>query len=99
MDPAVYVLLAIIIVTIPILVKEIKDIHKAISNTHGQCDKISERQTVVETKLDIYLDHAGFDVHKVNRVIKEHMEELKQNDNPSIGCIKVKELYRAVKEV
>lgn len=93
MDP-VYVLLAIIVVLIPIFVKEIKDIHKMIHNTHSQCDKINERETIVETKLDIFLEHSGFDVPKVNRTIKEHMEELKQNDKPSVGCINVKELYR-----
>lgn len=94
MDPAVAVLLALIIVAIPLLVREFKDIRKALANTHSQCDKINERQTIVETKLDIFLDHSGFDVSKVNRTIKEHMEELKQNDKPSVGCIKVKELYR-----
>lgn len=95
---AVYVLLSIVIaiitVAIPLFVNAIKDLNKAVNNTHGQCDKINDRQTVVETKLDIFLHHAGFDVHKVNKVIKEHMEELKQNDKPSIGCINVKELYR-----
>ena len=97
MDPT-YVLLAIVIailtVFIPMFVREVKDLHKAIDNTHSQCDKINERETVVETKLDIFLDHAGFDVPKVNRTIKEHMKELKKNDRPSVGCINVKELYR-----
>jgi len=94
MDPAVYVLLVIVVVLIPIFIKEIKDIHKMISNTHSQCNKISERETILETKLDIFLEHTGFDINKVNRTIKEHMDELKKNDKPSIGCINVKELYR-----
>jgi hypothetical protein len=92
MEPtAIYVLLAIVIalvtVGIPLFVNAIKDINKAIS-------KISEREVAVETKVDILLEIAGLDNHKVNRTIKEHMEELKKNDKPSVGCINIKELYR-----
>jgi hypothetical protein len=97
-NAAVYVLLSIVIaiitVCIPLFVNAIKDLIKAIGNTHGQCDKISERQVAVETKVDILLEIAGLDNHKVNRTIKEHMEELKQNDKPSVGCINIQELYR-----
>lgn len=93
MDP-VYILLTVIGILTPVLAFEIRDLRKGINNTHSQCDKINDRQTAVETKLDIFLYHAGFDVNKVNRTIKEHMEELKQNDKPSVGCINVKELYR-----
>lgn len=93
MDP-VYILLAVIGILVPVLAFEIRDLRKGISNTHSQCDKINDRETVVETKLDIFLDHAGFDVNKVNRTIKEHMDELKKNDRPSVGCINVKELKK-----
>jgi hypothetical protein len=99
MEPAaIYVLLVIVIaiitVGIPLFVNAIKDVNKAIRNTHGQCDKISERQVAVETKVDMLLEIAGLDNHKVNRAIKEHMEELKNNNQPSVGCINMKELYR-----
>jgi hypothetical protein len=98
-NAAVYVLLSIVIaiitVGIPLFITAFKDVHKAIRNTHGQCDKISERQVATETKVDILLEIAGLDNHKVNRTIKEHMEELKQNDKPSVGCININELYRA----
>jgi hypothetical protein len=56
--------------------------------------KLSTRMTVVETKMDIYLDHIGFDVPKVNETIKKNMKELKKNNRPSVGCINIKELYR-----
>ena len=97
MDP-VYILLAVIGILVPVLAFEIRDLRKGIANTHSQCDKITEREIVVETKLDIFLDHAGFDVPKVNKTIKEHMNELKKNDKPSVGCINVKELYRTKPE-
>jgi len=58
-------------------------------------NKTADRTTYIETKVDIYLEHAGFDVHKVNSAIKNHLDELMQNDRPSVGCINVKELYRA----
>jgi len=57
-------------------------------------NKMASRTTYVEAKVDIYLDHAGFDVQKVNRTIKDHIEELMQNNGPSVGCINVKELYK-----
>jgi hypothetical protein len=41
------------------------------------------------------LEIAGLDNRKVNRAIKEHMDELKNNNKPSIGCINIQELYRA----
>ena len=86
MDPA-YVLLAVIVVVIPLAVKAFKEVV-------NHCNKIDQRMTVVETKLDIFLDHNGFDVSKVNKTINEHIGELKKNDKPSVGCINVKELYR-----
>jgi hypothetical protein len=98
MDPAITVLLAVITsmiaVGMPLLVREFKDMRKLHDNTHSQCDKLNDRQTIVETKLDMLLDAGGFDIHKVNRTIKEHMEELKENDKPSIGCIDIKKLYK-----
>ena len=63
-----------------------------ISNRIG---KLTDRQTIAETKLDIFLDCQGFDIHKVNKAIKENMEELKKNDKPSVGCINTKELRKA----
>jgi hypothetical protein len=103
MEPAaIYVLLSIVIaiitVAIPLFVNAIRDVNKSISNTHGQCDNIKERQIASETKLDILLEIAGLDNHKVNKAIKEHMEELKDNNKPSIGCINMKELYRDKEE-
>ena len=55
---------------------------------------VGTRLTVVETKMDIYLDHSGFDVPKVNETIKKNIKELKKNNRPSVGCINVKELYK-----
>jgi hypothetical protein len=98
MDPAITVLLALITtmmaIGIPLLVKEFKDMRKLHDNTHSQCDKLNDRQTIVETKLDMLLDSSGYDIHKVNRAIKENMEELKHNDKPSIGCIDIKKLLK-----
>lgn len=93
MDP-VYILLTVIGILTPVLAVEMRDLRKGITNTHSQCDKIDTRQTILETKLDIFLDHSGFDVQKVNKTINEHMEELKKNNKPSVGCINIKELYR-----
>ena len=98
-NAAVYVLLSIVIaiitVAIPLFVNAIKDINKAVNNTHDQCDNLKEREIAVETKLDMLLEIAGLDNRKVNRAIKEHMDELKNNNKPSIGCINIQELYRA----
>ena len=74
--------------------KELTQLHASIQNTHSQCDKIKDREIINETKLDMLLDEKGFDIRKVNKAIKEHMDELKENNTPSIGCINVKELYR-----
>jgi hypothetical protein len=72
----------------PLLVKEIKEIHKTIN-------KHENDQTRVETKLDIFLEHSGFDMPKVNKAIKEHMAELAEDGKPSVGgCINIKELYK-----
>lgn len=57
-------------------------------------NKMSDRTTYIETKVDIYLEHAGFDVRKVNSSIKDHIDELMQNGRPSAGCINIKELYK-----
>jgi hypothetical protein len=86
MDPT-YILLAMIVVLIPIVYKAFKDMS-------NHCNKVNNRVTVVETKLDIYLEHTGFDIGKVNKAIKENIEEIKQNGSPSVGCINIKELYR-----
>jgi hypothetical protein len=103
------VLTTILGVGTPLLVKGLKDINKAVDGRvnklaekhEADCDeltdkfdKIKESQIVVETKLDIFLQHEGFDVPKVNKAIKEHMDELKENGKPSVGgCINITELY------
>jgi hypothetical protein len=84
---AAYVLLAVVIALIGVVAKIIHGIHK-------KCHETSEGLIAVETKMDIYLEIAGLDVQKVNRAIKEHKDELKQNGKPSVGCINIKELYR-----
>ena len=56
--------------------------------------KMSDKCTYLEAKMDIYLDHAGFDVQKVNSTIKDHLVDLMKNNRPSVGCINVKELYK-----
>jgi len=56
--------------------------------------RISERLVSVETKVDIYLDHTGFDLRKVNRAIRQHEEDLKGNNNTSVGCIDITKLYK-----
>lgn len=56
--------------------------------------KYGERLMYVETKMDIYLDHVGLDVRKVNGAIKTHLEELKKSNGPTVGCINTKELYK-----
>jgi len=86
MDPT-YVLLAIVIALIGVGAKALSDVHK-------KCDRTSEGLVGVKAKLDILLHLGGLDLHKVNRAIKEHMNELKQDGEPSVGCIKVEELYR-----
>jgi len=44
--------------------------------------------------VDMLLDHSGFDMRKVNRAIKDNLDEIKRNDKPSVGCINMKELYK-----
>jgi len=86
MDP-VYVLLSVVIAMIAVGAKGLNDLR-------NKANRNSEGIIAVETKLDILLEIGGLDTHKVNRSIKEHMEELKQNGKPSIGCINIKALYR-----
>jgi hypothetical protein len=100
MDPALVILSGIVTVAIGLFVNALRDIRKDLKremdNTHGQCNKISERQAVVETKVDMLLDHSGFDMRKVNRAIKDNLDEITKNDKPSVGCISIKELYKEV---
>lgn len=56
--------------------------------------KDTVRLVKLETKMDIYLEHAGFSVPKIDRAIKQHMEELQQNDRPAVGCINISQLYK-----
>jgi hypothetical protein len=103
MSPEVTVLLALLTtamgIGIPLIVKEFKELRGRLEKANDQSHKISNRQTIVETKLDMLLDHEGFDIHKVNKAIKEHkeeLEEMQENGRPSVGCINVKELYKEV---
>lgn len=95
MSPEVAVLLALLTtllaVGVPLVVKELKELRT-------KNEKITNRQTRVESYLEILLDHSGFDMHKVKSKIREHqkeLEELQTNGSPSIGgCINPKELYK-----
>jgi hypothetical protein len=72
-------------------------IARAFSKANDERHKISDRQIITETKLNMLLHHAGFDIPKVNKAIKEHkeeLEELQNNGSPNIGCINIKDLYR-----
>jgi hypothetical protein len=97
MDPAVVVLSGIVTVAIGLFVSALRDLRKDLKkesdNTHSQCANITERQAVVETKVDMLLGHSGFDMRKVNRAIKDNLDEIKKNNQPSVGCINIKELY------
>ena len=86
MDP-IYVLLAIVVVLIPIAFKAFNTLGK-------KCEATNTRLTMVETMLAIYLHHAGFDVPKVTKAIKENMKEIEQNGGPTVGCIDISKLYR-----
>jgi len=104
------VITTIIGVGTPLLIKEMKDLHKAVNGkvkdlaAKHDCDidqvqdnyeRIKDNQIVVETKLDIFLAHSGFDIPKVNKAIREHIDELKENGKPSVGgCMNINELYR-----
>jgi hypothetical protein len=86
MDSA-YVLLIVVVALIGIAAKAIHDVRK-------KCDKTSEGLIGVKAKLDLLLELGGLDIHKVNKAIKDHINELKQDGAPSVGCINIKELYR-----
>jgi hypothetical protein len=86
MDPA-YIVLVVVIALIGIGAKALNDLR-------NKCDKTNDGLISVKTKLDILLEIGGLDPHKVNKAIKEHMDELKQDGQPSVGCINIKELYR-----
>lgn len=86
MDPA-YVLLVVVVALIGIAAKALNDVR-------NKCNKTSDGLIAVKSKLDILLEVAGFDIHKVNRSIKEHKDELEEDGAPSVGCINIKELYR-----
>ena len=73
------------------LISVVVGVFKSLSQ---KVSKLSDKCTYVEAKVDIYLDHAGFDMQKVNSAIKTHLDELMQNGRPSVGCINVKELYK-----
>jgi len=86
MDPT-YILLAVVVALIAVAAKALGEIHK-------KCDKATEGLVFVKAKLDILLEIGGLDTHKVNKAIDEHMDKLKQNGEPTVGCINIKELYR-----
>jgi hypothetical protein len=94
MSPEVAVLLGVITtilgVGIPLIVR-------AFSRANDERHKIQLHQVRFQTMVEMLLDHAGFDMHKVNKAIKQHEEELKQlqtNGGPSLGCIDTKQLYK-----
>jgi len=59
------------------------------------CARTTERMAKIETKMDIYLAHVGFDLMKVNRTIREHLEDLETQDTPAVGgCINISGLYK-----
>jgi hypothetical protein len=93
MDPTAIVV-TILVALIGVGGGSLWHVHKRIDSAKEQCSKISDHVIIIETKLDIYLEHSGFDVQKVNKAIKENMEELKRNDKPTVGCIHIKELYK-----
>lgn len=95
MDPATAVLLAVIVCMIPIAYRAKMKLDDRIDGVNKDCRNLSEKVIEATTKLDMLLDHSGFDVPKTNRKIKESMEELRQNDKPSIGCINIQELYKS----
>lgn len=84
---ASYVLLSVVIALIAVGAKALTDVGRK-SNNH------SNRLVAVETKLDMLLEINGLDTNKVNKAIRENMDELKQNGKPSVHCINLKELYR-----
>lgn len=98
MLPEVAVLLALLTaalgVGIPLIVKEFKELRSRLDSANDERHQIKNRQTGVEAKLDMLLHHAGFDVHKVNRAIKEHKDELDENGSPTVGCLNVEQMYR-----
>ena len=60
----------------------------------NKCHTLAKLMVKVETKTDIYLEHAGFSVPKVDRAILLHLEELERNDRPRLGCLDIRELYK-----
>jgi len=85
MDP-VYILLSVVLALIGLGGKFLTDVYK-------RCHETREELVSLQTKMDIYLEHVGFDTQKVNKAIKEHMTELKQNGKPRVGgCIHIDQL-------
>lgn len=91
----VAVLLGIMIGTSAKANQDLKKRHIEDNNRlQDTCMNLTERLIKLETKTDIFLDHAGFSVPKIDRAIREHMEDLKENDRPTVGCIDYKSLYK-----
>lgn len=98
MSAEVAVLLSLIVALlgagIPLIVR-------AFSRGSEERHKIQLNLVRFQTMVEMLLDNAGFDMHKVNKAIKQHEEELKQlqtNGGPSLGCIDTKQLYKDKKE-
>jgi len=95
---AEYIQIALLIALIGYVWKTTKDMRK---EHEEDCNNLREdqakgtiRAVVLETKLNIFLEHSGFSIPKVDRAIREHFEELAQNDGPMIGCIDISKLYK-----
>lgn len=78
-----------------VIAKFIHDLKTDYKEVREQCYELKSKSVKLETKMDIYLHHAGFDLPKVDKAIRDHMEELQQNDRPTVGCINISSLYRA----
>ena len=97
-DWAVVIIVSISTALIGRFVYGLKEKHeKDYKELLGKCIKITERTIKLETKLDIYLDDAGFDIGEIDRAIKEHMAEIESNDRPTVGCLDIKSFYKEVK--
>lgn len=95
MDPATAILLAVIICGTGIGFKVKVKLDEKIDKVNEHCVSVSDKMIKVETKLDMLLHHSGFDVRKADKDIDEHMEDLKKNDKPKLGCINIDGLYRS----
>jgi len=95
---AEYIQVALLIAIIGYIWKTTRDMRKEHREDCAEMRESMARGTiksvVLETKLNIFLEHSGFSIPKVDRAIRDHFEELAQNDTPMVGCIRINELYK-----